>query len=104
VTTAKKAGAKAGRFKKGDPRINRTKPGTGRPPDAFKAMCQRLASSEDVRKSVAEILQDSTSPLFVGALKWATENGYGKPKESIEHSGPDGGAIQHSVTVRFVKA
>ncbi len=65
-------------------------PGPGRTPDAFKAMCQRLACSAE--EAAIEALQDSKHPAFIGALKWATEHGYGKPKESIElrGAGPNG--------------
>lgn len=65
--------------------------GTGRPPDAFKAMCRELACSAE--QAAALILTKPDHPAFIGALKWATENGYGKPVESIEHSGPNGGPI-----------
>lgn len=65
--------------------------GGGRHPDEFKAMCRELASSEAVRENVLKILDNPIlyQNLYVGALKWATEHGYGKPKESIdiEHSG-----------------
>lgn len=58
-------------------------------------MCQRLACSAEEAASIA--LQDSKHPAFIGALKWATEHGYGKPKETVEHTGKDGGPIQHWV-------
>ncbi len=66
--------------------------GTGRPPDEFKAMCQRLACSAE--EAAIEALADSKHPAFASALKWATEHGYGKPRESIELTGKDGGPIQ----------
>ena len=79
-------------FVKGDPRINRTIPGPGRPPEAFQEMCRSLACSAEAAAAIA--LQDSTHPAFIGALKWATEHGYGKPKETHEHTGKDGAPIQ----------
>lgn len=60
---------------------------SGRKSDEFKAMCQSLASSADVERAVTEILQTPTHPHFVSALKWATEHGYGRPTEHVEHSG-----------------
>ena len=33
------------------------------------------------------ILKNEKHPAFIGALKWATENGYGKAKESVEVNG-----------------
>lgn len=63
-------------------------PGGGRTPDAFKALCQQLACSG--AEAVARIMQKPNAedhPAYLGALKWATEHGYGKPKESVEHTG-----------------
>jgi len=61
-------------------------PGGGRPPDQFKAMCRDLASKQDVMESVSLILSDPDHPLFLGALKWASEHGYGKPNQPLEHN------------------
>ncbi len=61
------------------------KGGTGRPPDAFRELCRELACSGSV--AAAAILQLPDHPAYIGALKWATEHGYGKPKETVEHSG-----------------
>ena len=46
-----------------------------------------MASREATLENVRSILSDHSHPMFMAALKWATEQGYGKPKESIEHSG-----------------
>jgi hypothetical protein len=53
-------------------------PGAGRPADEFKRMCRELASSKEVFAKVKKILKDDEHPLFMPALKWATENGYVK--------------------------
>ncbi len=79
-------------FVKGDPRINRAMPGPGRPPDEFKALCQALACS--ALEAANRALADENHPAYLGALKWATEHGYGKPKESVELTGANGGPIQ----------
>lgn len=73
------------------------KGGTGRPPDEFKAMCRQLASSSEVYARVKDILQQPLlyPSLYIGALKWASEHGYGKPKEHIEHTGE----IKHGVVI-----
>jgi hypothetical protein len=63
------------------------KGGPGRPPEAFKELCRQLASGETTVEQVEKILQDQTHPQFIAALKWATEHGYGKPTEHVEHSG-----------------
>lgn len=86
--TAQKTPLRVPSHGKGKLRIGGTnKGGPGRPPDAFKELCRQLASGEKTVVSVRAILEDETHPQFVAALKWATEHGYGKPKESIEHSG-----------------
>ena len=73
---------------KGKLRVGGTnKGGPGRPPDAFKELCRQLASGDLTVKAVKAILKDEAHPQFMAALKWATENGYGKPNQTIEHSG-----------------
>lgn len=70
-------------------------PGSGRKPDEFKEMCRRLASGEATAKRVMKILGDENHPQFMAALKWATEQGYGKATQSVEHSGK----IHHGVVM-----
>lgn len=55
-------------------------------------MCQELASSEAVRTNVLTILASPADypSLYVGALKWATEHGYGKPTETMKIDAPEG--------------
>jgi hypothetical protein len=77
-------------------------PGSGRPPDEFKKLCQSLASRKETIDAVEAILKDSKHPAYLGALKWATENGYGRPKESVELTGSNGGPL--ALTVTFVGA
>jgi len=60
---------------------------SGRKPDGFKEMCRLLASSDLVWQSVQLILLNHNHPHFVGALKWASENGYGKPAQKFEVKG-----------------
>jgi hypothetical protein len=58
----------------------------GRPPDEFKALCRHLASRQKTFAVVEKILDhpDLYPSLYTGALRWATENGYGKPKETVD--------------------
>jgi hypothetical protein len=51
---------------------------SGRPPDAFRDLCRRLASSDEVFDAVKRILADADHPAFMRALKWAAEHGYGR--------------------------
>lgn len=74
-------------FTKGDPRINRTIPGPGRPLDEFKMMMAELVSSDVSIQSLEEILKDANHKHHMAARHYATDHGYGKPKETIEHSG-----------------
>lgn len=56
-------------------------PGTGRPPDKFKELCRKLAC--DGAELLPTILRDTNHPAYMSALKWASEHGYGKPKETM---------------------
>lgn len=47
-------------------------------------MCRELASSKDVEKAVITALKNSAHPAFLGALKWATEHGYGAAAKSLD--------------------
>lgn len=82
--------------KGGDPRQGRGPakgaPNAGRPPDLFRELCRELACSAEDAARIA--LADSKHPAFIGALKWATEHGYGRPAQTIQHTGPDGGPVQ----------
>lgn len=69
--------------------------GGGRTPDAFKAMCRELASSDVVKREVDAIIdQGRRHPMFLAALKWSSDHGYGKPAQQVHVSAPDGGPIQ----------
>jgi len=74
------------------------KPGrSGRPPDAFKAICRELVTRNDTLAAVRKILRDPNHPAFIGALKWATEHGYGRPLQRLETDG------KVNLTVRLVR-
>ncbi len=62
----------------------------GRPPDEFKRILQSLASREETMRALEQLLMAPDHPAFLGALKYATEHGYGKPSQPIEHSGQVG--------------
>lgn len=84
---AEKAGRKPGTFEKGDKRINRTIPGPGRPKDEFKQRMRALASDEKVEQELIAILSDADHPQFLKALAYATEHGYGRATEHVQHEG-----------------
>lgn len=72
---------------------------SGRKPDEFKAMMQRLVSSEDRIKQLRKVLNNANHPHFLAAYKMAAEFGYGKATQSMEHSGKDGAPIDVQVSV-----
>jgi hypothetical protein len=61
--------------------------GPGRPPDEFKRICAELASREETIAAVEVILSNPNHPAYLGALKWATEHGYGRPEQTVKHDG-----------------
>jgi hypothetical protein len=67
----------------------------GRPPDEFKAIMRELASSAERMEHARKILDNPDHPHFLNAWKFVTEQGYGKAKETVEHSG----TIHHGVVV-----
>lgn len=64
-------------------------PNAGRPPDEFKALCRELATAENTIKAVRAILKDKKHAQFIPALRWASEHGYGKPTQPLEHGVTD---------------
>ena len=86
IKTARKTAGRS--FQRGiDPRRGCGKKGrSGRKSDEFKAMCQALASSRAIELTIRNILQDAKHPAFLGALKWASAYGYGRPQETIDHT------------------
>lgn len=62
-------------------------PNAGRPPDKFKELCRELASGQKTIEAVEAILEDQSHSQFMAALKWASEHGYGRPSQPLEHSG-----------------
>lgn len=76
-------------------------PNAGRRPDDFKALCASLATREATLDAVTGILANPDHPQFMAALKWASENGYGRPAQAVHVSSPDGGAVQHEHSIMF---
>jgi hypothetical protein len=60
----------------------------GRPPEEFKTLCQANAS-RGAEVAAQSVVDDPKHPAWLGAVKWATEHGYGKPEQPIamKHSG-----------------
>jgi hypothetical protein len=62
------------------------------PTEANSRQTQRRASAAELKKGNAKVFS---------AL---TDRAYGKPRQQIEFAGEDGGPIQSSIVVRFVRA
>ena len=98
MSEAAKAGekpVKPGAFVPGDPRINRTIPGPGRPSSAAKAEWAELAAQGRKALRDKKIMDDPDHPVFGFALKHASHMGEGLPAQTIQ--GPDGGPVQVQV-------
>jgi hypothetical protein len=76
-----------GQFVKGDPRINRTKPGPGRTPDAFKRWCRKQLSRKVVVRACKDVIANPNHPSWNSAVKMLAAYGYGQPQASLEVSG-----------------
>lgn len=75
-------------FRKGDGRKRgcgpaKGAPHAGRPPDAFKEMCRDIASRGAQALVAKRVMQNPKHPAFLSALRWATENGYGKAVQPL---------------------
>lgn len=87
-----------GPFKPGDKRINRTIPGPGRPPDKFREEMRSLASWGAKTVRIKQVMADENHPLFAFAWKHATEQGYGRPAQSLDVTS-GGEPLKQSVVV-----
>lgn len=61
--------------------------GPGRPPDEFKQRMRTLASLAAKEKYAGKIIRDINHPHWLGAVKWVTEQGYGKPEQTVKTDG-----------------
>ena len=50
-------------------------------------MCRQLVTRNETVAAVRKILRDPNHPAFVGAPKWATGHGYGRPLQRVEADG-----------------
>ncbi len=97
--SAPKFGARSNPLKKGpDPRRGngpkKGAPNAGRPPDAFRLLCRDIATRGAQALIAEKVMKDPKHPAFQTALRWATENGYGKAPQTLEHTGKAGGPIE----------
>lgn len=90
----------SGRFKKG-------KSGN---PGGRKSVDQSVTKlaqdhTQDAINTLVEICNDKKAAKNsrVAAAREILDRGWGRPMQSVEHSGPDGAAIPHSVIVNWVE-
>jgi hypothetical protein len=62
-------------------------PNAGRPPDEFKRRLAALASGPETLRALEQILSDPGHQHFIQALKFASERGYGIPKQTVDLEG-----------------
>lgn len=63
-------------------------PNAGRPPDEWRERLRAMASRDEVLNHVSEVLLAGPDhPYFDRALQYATDHGYGRPKQDIGLSG-----------------
>lgn len=65
-------------FQKGDPRINRTIPGPGRPPGKFARKCRRVLANPKTWRAVRRTLKDEENPHFKGMWAEVANRGHGR--------------------------
>lgn len=85
--------------------------GAGRPkgvPNKATAEIKELAQKYGpaALKTLSDIAQDDQAPhaARVSASNALLDRGYGRPAQSVEHTGKDGGAINANITVKFVSS
>ena len=81
-----------GRFVKGDPRAGRPKGVKNKATIEIRDFARAILDSEAYQKSLARRVVDGTLAPGIEALIY--HYAYGKPKEIVEHTGPDGGPLK----------
>lgn len=81
---------RAGQFVPGDPRINRTKPGPGRPPGKFARKCRRVLNNKNTWRAVRRTLKNENSPHFKGMWAEVANRGHGRQNAGIGLINPGG--------------
>ena len=80
----------------------------GRPPGAPNKLTRdiKAMAAEHGPAALAKIVSlmgSKDQRVAMAAAQELLNRGYGRPAQPTEHSGPDGAAIPHSITVHFVK-
>lgn len=67
-----------GTFVPGDPRINRTKPGPGRPRGKFARKCRKVLNNPRTWRAVRTVLKNPDNPAMKGMWAEVANRGYGR--------------------------
>ena len=84
----------------------------GRKPSTVRGLIKKLPGDTaklilaelDAESKWKKLVESKDERLQFEVLKYLTDRAFGKPKQKVEHSGEEGGAINTSVVVRFVNA
>lgn len=75
---------RAGTFVAGDPRINRTKAGPGRPTDKFKRWCAKVIADPRTRKAVRRVLHNPRNKAQTSMWKAVASHAHGQPTAHVD--------------------
>lgn len=83
--------------------------GAGRPKGSVNKVTAEIRSlaqkhGEKAFQRVLELMECDDPRIAFNAAQEVLNRAYGKPTQSVEHGGPDGGAVPVSVRVTFVDA
>lgn len=59
-------------------------PNAGRPPDQWKEECRKLVSRNEMLDRARAVLDNPEHPAWLGALKFLTEQGYGRAAQTLD--------------------
>lgn len=68
--------------------------GGGRTPNWLKDWCDELLAKKESKAQVQAVLADSTHTAYASMWKAVADRAHGRPKESVELTGKDGGPIE----------
>lgn len=77
------------------------KGGTGRPPNWLKDWCDDLLADPKCQAQVEAVLQDKDHTAFASMWRAVSERAKGKPGQSIELTGKDGGPVAVDRVLRW---
>jgi hypothetical protein len=92
--------------KHGHGKLRRGNPGNrggGREPEAHRDWCREMISDPAAEQEVRAILLDRNHPAYAAMWREVAARGYGKPTQTVEHTGAGGEPIEITVTRRIIR-